>query len=99
MPCLLAGLALFVPRFTIVLVVLFSDYIGDACRTTIWPLLGFIFMPLTTLGYAWAWHLGQGSIQGFGLAVVVACVLVDLGLVGDQARRRRRIRVVIEKGR
>ncbi len=85
-------LALFFPRLAIILVVIFSDYIGDACQTVIWPLLGFIFLPLTTLAYAWAWHSGGGSIQGVGLIAIVVAVILDLGLhggAGKSATRRR----------
>ncbi|MFG0331100.1 MAG: hypothetical protein ACF8PN_14510 [Phycisphaerales bacterium] len=92
MPCLLGCLALFTPRIVIVLVVIFSDYLGDAYQTTIWPLLGFIFMPLTTLAYAWAWHSGGGSVTGIGLVVVVLAVLFDLGLLGGGASSGKRYR-------
>ena len=84
MPCLVGCLALFFPRLAIILVVIFSDYIGNACQTTLWPLLGFIFMPLTTLAYAWSVNT-YGSVSGLGLVVVVLAVLVDLGLIGTGA--------------
>ena len=87
MPCLVGCLALAAPRFAIVLVVIFSDYIGRAFQTTLWPLLGFLFMPLTTLSYAWAIN-SRGSVAGFHLVVVVVAVLLDLGLVGGSAARR-----------
>ncbi|MBI3463637.1 MAG: hypothetical protein HY000_11355 [Planctomycetes bacterium] len=89
MPCLIGCLALFAPRFAIVLVVLFSDYIGDAYKTVHWPFLGFLFMPLTTLAYAFAWHQGNGSVSGFGLVVVVIAVLLDLGIIGGNASHRQ----------
>ena len=54
MPCLIGCIALTAPRFAIILVVIFSDFIGRAYETTIWPLVGFFFLPLTTLAYAWA---------------------------------------------
>jgi hypothetical protein len=82
-------LALIAPRFAIVLVVLFSDYIGQAYATFVWPFLGFLFMPLTTLAYAWAIN-SNGSVEGFHLVVVVIAVLMDLGLVGGSAASRRR---------
>lgn len=87
MPCLVGCLALAAPRFAIILVVIFSDYIGRAFQTTIWPLIGFLFMPLTTLSYAWAMN-SRGSVAGFHLVVVVVAVLLDLGLVGGSAARR-----------
>jgi len=79
------------PRLAIVLVVIFSDYIGYAYQTTIWPFLGFLFMPLTTLAYAFAIN-SYGSVEGPYLIVVVLAVLLDLGLLGGSgasARRRR----------
>jgi hypothetical protein len=82
MPCLLGCLALMAPRFAIVLIVIFSDWLGGAYKTVTVPLLGFLFMPMTTLAYAWAWYHGNGSIHGFGLVIVVVAVLIDLGLVG-----------------
>lgn len=91
MPCLIGCFALFMPRLALVLVWLFSDYLGTAYQTVIWPLLGFIFMPLTTLAYAWAWHYGHGSVAGIGLVVVVLAVLIDLGLLGTSGASRRRM--------
>lgn len=88
MPCLVGCLAMAMPRFAIVLVVVFSDYIGRAYQTTLWPLVGFLFMPLTTLAYAWAIN-SRGSVAGFQLVVVVLAVLIDLGLVGGSASRRQ----------
>ena len=89
MSCLLALFALMTPRVVIVLMVVFSDYLGAAYKTTLWPFLGFLFMPMTTLAYAWAMNSG-GSVSGGYLVVVVLAVLLDLGLVGGSARSRRR---------
>lgn len=89
MPCVLGCAALFFPRLIIVLVVIFSDYIGQAYQTVLWPLLGFIFMPLTTLAYAWAWHSGGGSVSGVGLAVVIVAAIIDLGLLGGGASHQK----------
>ena len=87
MPFVVGCLALATPRFAIILVVFFSDYIGRAYQTTLWPLLGFFFMPLTTLAYAWAMNT-RGSVAGFSLVVVVIAVLLDLGFIGGSASRR-----------
>ncbi len=87
MPCLIALFALFFPRVAIVLVVIFSDYIGTAYQTVFWPLLGFFFMPVTTLAYAWAIH-GNGSVSGGYLLVVILAILLDLGILGGGASNR-----------
>jgi len=72
-----------------VLVVIFSDFIGRAYDTMVWPLLGFFFMPLTTLAYAWAIN-SRGSVDGIHLVVLVLAVLIDLGMIGGSSRARRR---------
>lgn len=97
MPCLVGLLALFMPRLAIVLVFIFSDYLARAYETTIWPLLGFLFMPLTTLAYALAINQ-NGSVSGLYLVVVVFAVLMDLGIVGGNAASRRTTRVVAVRG-
>jgi hypothetical protein len=72
-----------------VLVVIFSNYIGRAYDTMLWPLLGFFFLPLTTLAYAWAIN-SRGSLDGVHLVVVILALLMDLGLIGGGASSRRR---------
>ena len=88
MPCLVGCLALAMPRFAIVMVVIFSDYIGRTYQTALWPVIGFLFMPLTTLAYAWAIN-SRGSVSGVHLVVVVVAVQIDLGLIGGSASRRK----------
>jgi hypothetical protein len=74
-----------------------SDYIGRAYETTIWPLLGFLFMPLTTLAYAYAIN-SNGSVAGGYLIVVVLAVLIDLGIIGGGASRKE-VRVYVRQPR
>jgi hypothetical protein len=89
MPCVVALIALIFPRLAILLVVIFSDFIGNAYKTVLWPLLGFFFVPLTTLAYAFAINR-NGSVSGGYLVLVVLAVLIDLGLLGASRRRRRK---------
>ena len=89
MPILVGCLALGTPRLAIILVVLFSDYLGRAYDTLLWPVLGFFLMPLTTLSYAFAIN-ANGSVEGVYLALVVITALMDLGLVGASSKSRRR---------
>ena len=62
---------------------------GRAYETALWPFVGFLFMPLTTLAYAWAIN-SRRSVEGIQLVVVVIAVLIDLGLVGGSASGRSR---------
>ncbi|HVS18241.1 MAG TPA: hypothetical protein VMT18_06545 [Planctomycetota bacterium] len=84
-------LAFFAPRVTIVVLQLATGYVTRAYETLLWPLLGFLFLPLTTLAYAWAKNSG-GSVEGFRLIVVVLAVLIDLGLIGTGRSSLRRKR-------
>jgi hypothetical protein len=93
MPCAVALVAFFFPRLVILLLALLSTYMADAYKTVIWPVLGFFLMPYTTLAYAWAWHLGGGSVSGFGLVVVVIAVILDLGLHGGSGKATRTVYV------
>lgn len=94
MTCLMGLMAMAFPRVAIILVVIFSDYIGTAYQTTIWPLLGFFFMPVTTLAYAWAMH-SSGSVAGLQLFVVIIAVLIDVGILGGGAANPRVRRYVV----
>ncbi len=89
MPLLLGILGFFFPRLVIVGLVIVSDYIGRAYETTLWPLLGFFFAPLTTLAYALAINHG-GGVQGVYLAMVIIAALCDVGIVGGKAMKRRK---------
>jgi hypothetical protein len=89
MPCLLGLLALITPRIVIILVLIFSNYLESAYQTLLWPLLGFLFMPLTTLAYAFAIN-EHGSLSGLYLALFVVAVLIDFGSLGGGAASGRR---------
>jgi hypothetical protein len=90
MPCFIGCLALATPRLALFLVYLFnSPYIHRAFDSFLWPVLGFIFMPLTALAYAWAIN-SHGSVEGFPLVVVVGAVLMDLGFLGGGGAASRR---------
>jgi len=89
MPCLFALAGFFFPRIVMVLLYLFTDYMSRAFSTALWPILGFIFAPFTTLAYAWAMN-SQGGVQGWGLAAVIVGVLLDLGVLGGGDRERRK---------
>ena len=87
MPCLVILLALFLPRVTLVLVWLFSNFLDRAYDGFLWPLLGFFFLPLTTLVYAWAVNT-TGEVQGIYVVFLILAVLIDVGSLGGSTRRR-----------
>ena len=75
MHCLLGCLGFLAPRFVIVLLVLLSDYMGMAYETLLWPLLGFLFLPWTTLMYALVF---PGGVTGFDWVWMGLAFLADI---------------------
>ena len=89
MPCLLAIVVLAFPRVVLVLMWLFSNTLDRAYHGLIIPLLGFIFLPITTIVYAWLVN-SHMPIAGFNLVILVIAVLLDAGSHGSSAAYRRR---------
>jgi hypothetical protein len=87
MCCFLASLALVGPRLAMIIYLLFpygQIQASRAFHTFIWPLLGFVFLPWTTLMYlvfytsgAWLWFF------------VVLGVAADIASYSAAAYRRR----------
>jgi hypothetical protein len=85
MPCLLVILATIFPRGLMFFIWLLTDWFSQAYQTFLWPLLGFLFLPYTTLAYMAA-MLNAGSVTGWWLVLVVLAVLVDLSHYGGTRR-------------
>jgi hypothetical protein len=83
--CLIGLLVLLVPRTIMVVLWIFSNYLSTAYGTWVWPLLGFFFLPTTTLAYAVAQNR-YGGVDGVGLFLVILGVLVDIGALGGGGR-------------
>lgn len=90
MPCIVILLLLGLPRLALFLLFIGSTYLNRAFTSNLWPLLGFLFMPVTTLAYAFAVNT-WGSVQGLGTVLVILGVLVDLGMLGASRRKRAKL--------
>lgn len=88
MPCLVLLLFLAFPRVALVLLFFFSNYLGRAYHGLLLPILGFIFVPLTTLVYA---YMVSNHIEttGINLLWLGLAVIVDLGGIGGGYHRHR----------
>ncbi len=81
MPCLIV-IGLFMPRVVLAGIWLLSSWFSAAYDTVIWPVLGFLFMPYTTLAYMGAMLNNNHVVNGLWLVLVVVAALVDLGFIG-----------------
>ena len=88
MPCLLSLLVLAFPRFVLVMMYLFTNYLGRAYHGLLVPLLGFFFLPLTTIVYAWLANTHR-SLAGINLIILIVAVVIDAGGWGGSEYRRR----------
>jgi len=87
MPLLLILLALLVPRVTVLFLWLFTKWLDGVFHTALWPILGFLFFPLTLLWYAAVQHWFGGQWTAVPIIGLVIAVLLDLS--PTRSRRRR----------
>ncbi len=91
MPCLFVLFAAFAPRLLLIFMwIARPTVMGQAFETVLMPLLGFIFLPFTTLMWVLLWAGSGGNVTGFDWVWIGIAVLLDLGhWVGGAANRRR----------
>lgn len=75
----------FAPRVALFFMWLFTNRISAAFDTIIFPILGFIFMPWTTLVYI---LVAPHGISAIDIILLVIAIGADLGIWGGSTRRR-----------
>ena len=93
MGCLLVIVGFATPRFVVVILWLFTDYMSRAYHGWLLPTLGFFFLPTTTLAYAIAEnsihsHLGKTIVVVFGILIDVGIIGRGRGITKGTGRRR-----------
>lgn len=90
MPCILLLILLLSPRIAIVLLWLFTRFLEPAFHSNLLMLiLGFLFLPLTTIVYAWEIN-NHLAMTGINLVWIIIAVIIDLGGLGGGAHRQTR---------
>ena len=92
MGCFLVLLALISPRLVLVVLWIFSDLLSRAFSSWIIPLLGFFFLPWTTLAYAAFWDWGPGHhVYGTRASAssweFLSCIHGRIASIGSPTRR------------
>lgn len=77
MGCLLILFAIILPRITMILLFLFTNWFA-VFPNFIWPLLGFFFMPYTTLAYM-AGMVYNHQISNGWIVLLIIAIIFDLG--------------------
>ncbi|HET7758945.1 MAG TPA: hypothetical protein VFK62_03405 [Gaiellaceae bacterium] len=91
MGCLVVLIALFSPRLALALTWIFTPWVDRAFGPIIWPILGIIFLPLTTLLYVILWNTGGRGVSGWEWIVVILAVFGDVAAHSVSAARRREV--------
>jgi hypothetical protein len=90
MPCLLLFAILLFPRVILALMFFFSTYLDRAFHGGLLvPLVGFFFLPLTTIVYAWEMN-NRMPLEGINLLWLLIAVVIDMGGLGGGAHRGSR---------
>ncbi|HEY3739369.1 MAG TPA: hypothetical protein VGL53_05975 [Bryobacteraceae bacterium] len=88
MPCLIVLIAAAFPRLAIALLFFFTTFFDRAFHSLLLLVLGFLFLPLTTIVYAWMINGGY-PMAGIYLVALALAALFDLGIIGHGEYRRR----------
>jgi hypothetical protein len=87
--CLFAMGAAFFPRLALLFVWLFTPLVNRAFHNTfIWPLLGIIFLPFTTLIYVLVYNPLVG-VTGWGWLWVILGFVLDISSYSSSAYSNR----------
>ncbi len=86
--CLFVIAAAISPRLGVFVLWAFTDRMSIAFDSFWWALIGFVFLPWTTLAWALVYAPVRG-VTGFGWVIVVFAFIVDISThVGSATARR-----------
>ena len=88
MGCLILLFMLIGPRVALAFTWIFTDLVDRAYDAFIVPVLGFVFLPWTTLVYALAYD--GNEVSAIGWFFVALGLLADVSSYGASTRRRYR---------
>jgi hypothetical protein len=88
MPCLIVLVVFFFPRIVLAVPFFTTNYLQRAYHNLLLLLVGFLFLPLTTLVYAWLVNT-RSPMDSFALVVLVIAIVIDLGGIGGGEYHRR----------
>ena len=77
------------PRLFMFFILVFTNWFGKAYDSFIWPFLGFLFLPLTTLVYMSAMLNNNHQLNGWWLFFFIIAVLIDISSDGSSSSSLR----------
>ena len=86
MPLLLAIVALLTPRIAIALLWWFTTWFDGLFTSSLWPILGFLFLPTSLLWYTVVLHWFGGVWSLWAVVGLILALIIDV----SPAREHRR---------
>lgn len=86
--CLIALVLFFGPRVALALIWLMTDWYVSFSSSIV-ALLGFIFLPWTSLAWMYTYFHNNAALSGGYVLLIVAGALADLSAVGGHRHYRR----------
>ena len=90
MPCALALIALLFPRILIAVLWIFTNWFNGVFSSLLWPVLGFVFLPVTMLWYSVVINNFGGVWNITNIIVMVVAIVIDMGSWGGGYKSRNR---------
>jgi hypothetical protein len=87
--CLLAVVGSFFPRVALLLMWIFTNYVDRAFSSFIWPLLGLVFLPFTTIMFCLVYSPAASGVVGANWIWVALGLLLDIGSYASGGYSRR----------
>ncbi len=90
--CLAFVIALAFPRLAMFILWFFTSWFRGVFDTWVVPVLGFIFLPYTTLAYSLVINIWHGQWSFWPVVLTGLAILMDLGALGGAGSKRRKDR-------
>jgi hypothetical protein len=90
MPCLVTLFGFFMPRVVMASLFIFTSWFSRSFDGILWPFLGFLFMPYTTLAYMISMVFNSHQLSGGYIVLLVIAVMLDLGMHKDSTDKATR---------
>ncbi|HEY3380437.1 MAG TPA: hypothetical protein VGK32_01650 [Vicinamibacterales bacterium] len=88
MPCFFIVAALAAPRAVVVVLWLFTHWFRGIFSTSLWPIVGFIFLPTTMLWYTAVQHWFGGQWTLWPIVGLVVALTIDMSPAGGRRKRK-----------
>ena len=89
MPCLLVVFALATPRLVIAVLWFFTNWFKGLFETSLWPILGFIFLPTTFLWFTAVQRWFGGEWTLWPIVGIVIALMIDVSPASKKKKQKK----------